>query len=375
MNTDSAIGIAKSHRPVHGGNVEHIALTYGLRPEEIIDFSANINSFGPPSRVMARLAELSGNPELVSRYPEPDCRALRDVLAKHVALGPECLIVANGSAALIDVVLRALKPKRCLLPVPAFSEYPRALAAAGCDYVPFVLDPDKQFALDVDAFSVAWRENHCDLCIINNPHNPSGSIICSGSLLELSRQAAADKVSVLLDEAFIEYAPEASISQAIAELPNIVVLRSITKFYALAGMRVGYALANRDLAEVLRQQVPSWPVSSLAIIAAIEALSDVDYTKRSRLSCDVERNRLSEMLSRLGLKVFPSAANFLLVRLPVGAPSVSFLHERLIVEYRILIRDCSRYQGLEPERYMRVAIKDHTANMKLIHALKEVLAS
>src|SRR5580765_2058161 len=142
---------------------------YGLRPEEIIDFSANINPAGPPSRVMARLAELSGNTELISRYPESDCHSLRETLATYVGLDPECIVVANGSAALMDVVLRALRPKRCLLPVPAFSEYRRGLTAAGCNYTAFVLDPDQDFALDVDALEVAWRQHNCDLCIISNP--------------------------------------------------------------------------------------------------------------------------------------------------------------------------------------------------------------
>jgi len=374
VNTDFATGIEQSTAPVHGGNVEQIARMYGLRPEEIIDFSANINPAGPPSRVMARLAELSGNTELISRYPEFDCHSLREALATYVGLDPECIVVANGSAALMDVVLRALRPKRCLLPVPAFSEYRRGLTAAGCNYTAFVLDPDQDFALDVDALEVAWRQHKCDLCIISNPHNPSGSVISSQSLLSLSRKAAADKVTVLLDEAFIEYAPDASISHAIAALPNVVVLRSITKFFALAGMRVGYALANRKLAAILWQQVPSWPVSSLASIAAIEALSDVDYAERARLSCETERKRLSEMLGHLGFRVFPSAANFLLMKRPRGAASVSSLHERLIIEHHILIRDCGSYDGLEPGMYMRVAVKDGTANLKLSHALKEVLA-
>jgi threonine-phosphate decarboxylase len=374
VNTDFATGLAKSTEPVHGGNVEQIARTYGLRPEEIIDFSANINPTGPPSRVMTRLAELSSNTELISRYPEADCHSLREALAAYVGLSSECIIVANGSAALMDVVLRALKPKRCLLPVPAFSEYRRALTASGCNYAAFVLDPNQNFTLDVDALEMAWRQNNCDLCIISNPHNPSGSVISSQSLLGLSRRAAADKVTVLVDEAFIEYAPDASISRAIPALPNVVVLRSITKFFALAGMRVGYALANRKLAAILWQQVPSWPVSSLASIAAIEALSDVEYAERTRVSCETERKWLFEMLVQLGFRVFPSAANFLLMKLPVEAPSVSFLNERLIIEHHILIRDCDSYEGLERGMYMRVAVKDDTANRKLIHALKEVLA-
>ncbi len=374
MTTDLATAIAKFNEPVHGGNVEQIAMAYGLRSEEIIDFSANINPAGPSLRVIARLGELCANTELISRYPDPHCRSLCETLAKYAGVQPECVVVANGSAALIDVVLRALKPKHCLLPIPAFSEYRRAILAAGCNYTSFLLDPERHFALDADAFLLASQQNDCDFCIITNPHNPSGGIISRECLLDLSRKAAANQITVLVDEAFIEYAPAASISRALGTLTNVVVLRSVTKFHALAGMRVGYALSNPELAEALRQQVPSWPVSSLAIIAASEALSDVDYAKRTRVSCEVERKQLAEMLGQLGLQVFPSAANFLLIRVAPGSPSVSSIRERLIIEHRILIRDCSSYEGLEPEVYMRLSVKDRAANMKLIQALKEVLA-
>ena len=131
MKINSATTMEQSTAPVHGGNVEQIARAYGLLPEEIVDFSANINPAGPPARVLARLTELIANSAILSRYPEANCHSLREALAGYVGLNSECIVVSNGSAALMDVVVRALQPRRCLLPVPAFSEYRRALAAAG----------------------------------------------------------------------------------------------------------------------------------------------------------------------------------------------------------------------------------------------------
>ena len=361
-------------RPTHGGNLEEIAAGYGCVPEELIDFSANINPAGPPSGVVSRLAQLVNDRALLARYPDPDCRALRDAISAHLGVESKCIVVANGSAALLDVVLRALRPKRCLLPVPAFSEYYRALIAANVECSFFQLDAHHNFVLDAEAFVSASRQDRCNFWIISNPHNPSGGAIAPRALLELATRALELNTTVLLDEAFVDYCPELSLSRSAVTLWNVVILRSLTKFYGLAGLRVGFAVTNPDYADLLRIQVPSWPVSNLAMLAAIEALLDGDYAERTLSSCRSERDWLAEHLDPLGLQPFPSAASFLLVQLPPGAASATSIRESLITQYGIVIRDCSSYGGLEFGKYFRIAVRDHAANEKLIHALKEVLA-
>jgi threonine-phosphate decarboxylase len=360
-------------RPAHGGNLEEIAAAYGVAPNEFIDFSSNLNPAGPPASVVSRISQLVSNANILTRYPEPDCSSLARAIAANLHLDPQCVVVANGSAALLDIALRALRPKRCLLPIPAFSEYDRALSAADIDCDCFRLRPDEDFRLDVEAFVRASDEGGCDFWILANPHNPSGSALGVEESLRLLEAARDRQVTVLLDEAFVDYCPEISVSRVAANLRNLVVLRSFTKFYALAGLRVGFAVANSDCAERLRLQVPSWPVSSLAITAAIEAISDAEYSRETLCSCMREREWLSHQLEAQGLRAFPSAANFLLLRLPPAAPSATVLRESLIVQHKIVVRDCSSYQGLEGGKYFRIAVLDRGANEKFIKALKEVL--
>lgn len=362
-------------RPTHGGNLEEVAARYGWAAEDLIDFSANVNPAGPPGGVMSRLAQLVSDRGMLARYPDPDCRALRDAISAHLDVEPICIVVANGSAALLDVVLRALRPKRCLLPIPAFSEYYRGLLAANVECSFFQLDAHHNFELEADTFVSTSRQDQCNFWIISNPHNPSGSAIAPQALLALATRALELNATVLLDEAFIDYCPELSLSRSAVTLRNVVILRSITKFYGLAGLRVGFAVTNPDYADLLRIQVPSWPVSNLAMLAAIEALLDGDYAERTLSSCRSERDWLGKRLAQLGLQPFPSVANFVLVRLPPGAPSAISVRESLITQYGIVIRDCSSYRGLEQGRYFRIAVREHAANEKLIHALKEVLAS
>ncbi len=373
MKTDPVLVTESDTRAVHGGDVDRVGKMYGLRLEEILDFSANINPAGPPQRVLSRLAEAVTDIRSFAQYPEPDCRSLRIDFAEYAGVEPSNVVVANGTAALIDIALRTGKPKRCLLPVPAFCEYRRAIQAAGCEYIPFVLDPAEQFVLDLDAFAETMHEKRCDFCILTNPHNPTGSIIPPDSLLRLLTQAGEQRVTVLLDEAFIEYAIDSSLTRQAASLPNVVVLRSVTKFYALAGMRVGFGVANAQLIESLWSQVPAWPVTTLAAIAARESLADVQYAEQTRSSCVDERRFLSEALSKLGIKVWPSVTNFLLLKPPVGSAPVGLLCERLIQEHKIAVRNCSSHEGLEADMYIRVAVKNRASNLKLIDALKSVL--
>lgn len=362
-------------RPIHGGNLEQIAAAYGFAPDELIDFSSNVNPAGPSPRVVSRLLQLTKDARALARYPEPDCSSLARAIAAHLHMDPKCVIVANGSAALLDVALRGLRPKRCLLPIPAFSEYARALNGADIECHFFPLIPEDNFRLDADAFVTASDKRGCDFWILSNPHNPSGIALAAQEALELVETARKRGVTVLLDEAFVDYCLEISVSGAAVNFRNLVVLRSLTKFYGLAGLRVGFALANPDSAERLRLQVPSWPVSGLAITAAIEALSDVEHAHATLSSCRSERDWLCNELQALGLRIFPSFANFLLLCLPPAAPSATSLRDLLIAQHKIVIRDCSSYQGLGDGRYFRIAVRDRGANERFIEALKEALSS
>lgn len=369
--------------PSHGGDVERIAREVGVSADDLLDFSANINPAGPPAAVLKRLAREAGDVRLLMRYPDIALNELRTAISTHAGVATANIVVANGAAALIDAAVRVAtaaacdrgEAARCVVPVPAFSEYRRALVAAGCKMLPLPLNRDDDFCLDVDEFAAAITRHRPAMCIITNPHNPSGALI-ERQALERVVHAAQDAGSILLlDEAFIDYVPNESLTGAAPHSENLIVLRSLTKFYGLPALRVGYAVASGQLAARLHTQIPSWPVTTMAAGAAVEAINDAAYAAQTLESNAQERAWLSFALKGAcpGFlsNVFPSAANFLLLETASTAPTVGHLRDRLIAKHRILVRDCSTYEGLTDGRFIRVAVRDRADNERLVAALDE----
>jgi threonine-phosphate decarboxylase len=356
--------------PVHGGDVERVAAQYGFMPEELLDFSANINPAGPPPGVLRRLARDARDVGLLMRYPEAELRELRQAISRHADAPEEAIVIANGAASLIDAAVRAVEPKRCLLFAPSFSEYARVLAATRCQTVTFRLDAERDFQLDVEGLERLFKSEQVGLCILTNPHNPSGSLVRRPAVERIIRSAQEACVRVLLDEAFIDYAVEESLTPVAAQFDNLVVVRSLTKFYAMPALRVGYSVASPRFAAAMRSHVPSWSVTTLAANAAVEALRDASYAPQTLKVNEAERARLAAALASLGLRVYKSSANFLLARLPRRAPTAGVLRERLIAKHRVIIRDCSSYEGLAPGRFIRVAVRCLEENIRLTEALR-----
>ncbi|HEY0798603.1 MAG TPA: aminotransferase class I/II-fold pyridoxal phosphate-dependent enzyme, partial [Candidatus Baltobacteraceae bacterium] len=258
--------------PVHGGNVARAAELYGGDASDYLDFSANINPLGPPERVVTYLRECAADPSRLARYPDVAYGALRRAVAAHEDIDATSVVVGNGSAALLGAAIRAVRPQSCLLPLPAFSEYAYALRAAGVRTIPFELSAAANFQIDVDDFISALKRHRPDLCIVNNPHNPSGNMLPAQSLRAIVRSAHAIDVTVLVDEAFIDYAPDESLTRDAATETNLIVIRSLTKFYAMPALRVGYAVVAPEHVRAIAAQLPSWPVSTIAADAATCAL-------------------------------------------------------------------------------------------------------
>jgi len=200
---------------------------------------------------------------------------------------------------------------------------------------------------------------------LNNPHNPSGSILEADAV----RQMLDTGTPVLLDEAFIDYAAHASLTRDAAARQGLVVLRSLTKFFGCPALRVGYAVAHPDAARAIRELLPAWPVTQLALDALAVALGDGEYAEATLRQNAARRERLRGDLQELGLTVFPSAANYLFVELPACMPRASDLRARLLQRHCILIRNCDSYETLEPGRYIRVAVLSEAENSRLIEAL------
>ena len=179
--------------------------------------------------------------------------------------------------------------------------------------------------------------------------------------------------TLILDEAFIDYAPLASLASEAAGRLGLIVLRSLTKFYGCPALRVGYAVAHPETVRRVMEALPTWPVTQLAMDALAEAVGDREYADASVRENAVERERMAESLGALGLVVFPSAANYLLLELAAGMPEASELRTRLIGNHRILIRNCDSYEGLGAGRYVRVAVRSGEENGRLVRAMGEEL--
>jgi threonine-phosphate decarboxylase len=358
--------------PVHGGNVAAAAAQYGGEPSEYVDFSANIDPLGPPPAVVRALQGDALALCAPQRYPDPAYPALRAALAEHAGVDPASIVIANGSAALIDAAVRALHPKSCVLPVPAFSEYARALRAARCAVALLKLDGRRNFNLDCEALAAKLAERPLDLALLTNPHNPSGALLRKAALETFVERASALKTNVILDEAFIDYVPDESLTALAARTQRLVVIRSLTKFYALPGLRVGYAVAHPALAKQLAFQLPSWPVSTVAAEAARLALADTEHAQRVRSHNERARAAFSGALVSAGAVVYPSAANFLL--LSTALPS-GLLTRALAERERFLVRDCASFTGLERGGFLRVAVRTPVENERLAAALARTIGA
>jgi threonine-phosphate decarboxylase len=353
---------------VHGGDVWQVAEDAGLSAADLLDFSANVNPRGLPASALARLQHDAASAHLLRQYPDRSARTLRTAVSAQLGVPAEAIVIGPGAEALMLPALRSTGAVRALVPVPAFSEYRRICAQAEVEFVPFPLDREQCFRVSADDLCDLLERERFGALILNNPHNPSGALLSADCVRSMIDTAAAVQTAVLLDEAFIDYAPSASLVTEAATRARLIVLRSLTKFYGCPALRVGYAVAHPDTASAIASQLPAWPVTQLALDALAAAVEDREYAEHTLHENAANREMLRHGLESLGLTVFPSAANYLLVELP-SELRASELRQRLIDRHRILIRNCDSYENLDNGRYVRVAVLAEAENMRLLDAL------
>ncbi|MBN2705573.1 MAG: threonine-phosphate decarboxylase [Deltaproteobacteria bacterium] len=354
----------------HGGAVFREAAAAGISPREIIDFSANINPLGLPRGVLSEMRRALEN---LGHYPEIDGESLVRLLARRHQLEPDHVIVGNGSTALIYLLARVLRPARALLWVPAFSEYERALRQNGSQ-VFYLTSWESGRPLPLPELAAASRQAQPDLVFICNPNNPTGQLLDPQQLESMLSEWEKTGIIVVLDEAFIDFAgPEFSLAASVKRFSNLIILRSLTKIYALAGVRCGYLLSAPALSGRLRALLEPWSLNSIALAAAVRALSDrSDFLRRSRELIEKERDFLLTELKKIpGLEVYPSRANYLLTKIE-GEPESASISRRLFAEERILIRICDDYVGLNRD-YLRFAVRGREDNRRLVRGLGSCL--
>ena len=353
--------------PLHGGQLRQISERFNIPSSQLIDFSANINPDGPPPAVLSTLRTSLEDLSILTAYPDLEQAGLKRFIANYNGVHPKNITVANGFVPLLESALRTLGVKRCLLPVPAFVEYRRSLARAGVEIETHILTPDSNFHYDVHALV----HGGYDAVLLANPQNPRGILTTRDILLQFVSECADRNITVLLDEAFIDYAPLASLTLDVEQFTNLIVFRSVTKFHGIPGLRVAYAVDNETIVRALNEYLPPWPITTLAFCAVMSALVDHPFAERTRLHNDRRSTRLSGDLNALGIHAYPSAANFLLVRLPEGV-SAQRLWKHMIAEHHMVLRDCSNYEAL-PSRHLRTAIRTEEENDKLVRAVAQSL--
>jgi len=351
----------------HGGNLRRLAEKAGRPRESLLDFSANINPLGPPESLRP---VISRTLEEVIHYPDPQSGELAEAIARSFGLAPDQVVLGNGSTELIFALPRALNMTRALIPAPCYVDYSRAAAMAGLkvDFVP--LSEEQDFALSCQALQDQVRAG--DLVILGVPNNPTGSCPDPASIRALA--AANPEAFFLLDEAFADFVPGLGTGFD-PSLDNLGVVRSMTKFYAIPGLRLGFGLFPFGAAPLIRDQVPPWSVNVLAQAVGLDALGQLDYADRTRSLVSVERDRLQRSLEQVpGLRIFPGRANYLFGKVESPSVTAGDLAEGMLKDHGIPIRVCDNYHGLD-ERYFRVAVKAGQENERLVAALADVLGA
>ena len=350
---------------IHGGDI----YSQPVR----LDFSINVNPLGIPERVKAAAAACI---ERCGVYPDSRCTSLVEALSRAEGVKEEQIVCGNGAADLIFGLALALKPKKALVAAPSFAEYEKALETVGCRTEHFFLQEEEDFAVRPEMVREALErydgegEEKLDLLFLCSPNNPTGQAVKREEMEEIARWCRQRKIWLAVDqcfEGFLEKPKDHSITPSLGQFPNLMVLKAFTKSYAMAGLRLGYALCGSgELAERLRQVRQPWSVSAVAQAAGLAALEENDYLQQARELVASERPWLSARLEELGMKVYPSQVNYLLFR----APGKKKLKESLLRK-GILIRSCANFPGLGPDVY-RVCIRRREENEQLLAALQEI---
>jgi len=349
----------------HGGHLRQLAERAGCDTEDLLDFSANINPIGPPPSLRAVVARTI---DRVVHYPDPDCHQLVHAIAHVDDVSPEQVVVGNGSTEILHAIVRLQKKMRAVVPVPSYTDYADISRRAGMKIVSIPLDASNDFKLEWARLGESLHGD--EIVFLGRPNNPTGQLFEAD---EFRLFAARYPNSIfVVDEAFADFVSDI---ESIAKKPsaNVVVLRSLTKFYAIPGIRLGIAIAAPEIAGMIREEIPNWSVNTLAQTIGVSALNDLDYAERTRSYVDRARGNLFADLSKISsLRVFPGCANFLLVRLLRSDIDGAALAQQLL-ERRIAIRCCENIDNLDGS-YFRVAVGKESDNRKLINALRAILS-
>lgn len=352
---------------LHGGNI------YALEragKKEVIDYSSNINPLGVPESFKKAAVK---NFSLLEKYPDISYTALRESIGKYNKISSENIVVGNGATEVLFLFVKALNPKKVLIVSPTFAEYERALKNIGCEIEYFELKESENFVLDIKKF-IETAKNY-NLAVICNPNNPTGNFISKNNINEINLELEKVGTKLFLDECFIEFIKgwEGKTS-ADFHSKNIFILRALTKFFALPGLRLGYGISfDEEILKKINEIREPWSVNGFAELAGRVILEDEEYISATEKWIETERKWFTDSLKEIEnlgkIKVYNTETNFILIKL-IHTTAETFRQK--MIEKNILVRNASNFKFLD-NSFVRLAIKDRERNERVIQAVKEVL--
>lgn len=351
--------------------LRHIPVQHGgkkskkISDSQIIDFSSNVTPVGIPPSIRKFLKK---NLSDVENYPDSSSSALISSLKQFTGLGKKNLLVGNGAIEIIyNFCFSFLSNKtKVLIPVPTFQEYETASSLNNSKILFFkTLDLSE----NIDSFVSKIPKNGC--VFICNPNNPTGKLLSKNHIISIVKKAKKLSTIVFVDECFIELVPESneSVISYVKKFDNLFVLRSLTKSFGIPGIRIGYAAASKSMIEILQKIKIPWSVNTIAQDVGLVALKNKKHLIESNKIIKNEYQFLKNKIANFrGVTCYDSFTNFILIKTKCDSTKL----QQKLLKHKILVRDCKNFHGLN-NHYIRIAVKSHKDNLKLVNALEKVL--
>ena len=357
----------------HGSDLETIEKQYGIRRDDIVSFSANVNPLGLSDHVKETLADRL---DVITTYPDREYTSLRRAIGDYCDADYRHIIVGNGSTELISLMIQLRHPKKALVLGPTYSEYEREVILTGGSCTYFPLQEASAFSLD-EASLYECLEQGVDMFLLCNPNNPTSSLISRAQMRRILDACKRLDIFVAVDETYIEFTEDIAATSSVALTEyynNLVVLRGVSKFFASPGLRLGYAVTgNEQIIRTVREKQNPWTVSSVADLAGRLLFSDTEYIRQTKHLIFTERRRICEALSRMkGIRFYPPAANFVLVHILKEGLTADELFDKAIRQ-GLMIRNCSTFPFLD-HTYFRLCFMMPQDNDRLLQCIAEMFS-
>ncbi len=349
----------------HGGDAKELSRKNRLEYDKIIDFSANINPLGMPDSVKR---EIINRLNEVEKYPDITYYELKCAISEFENVEKESIILGNGAAEVLFNIVRGINPSNTLILAPTFSEYEEAVNAVNGRITYYKLKEENSFLILEDILE--YINDKLDIIFICNPNNPTGVVTSKELLKKILEKSKENDIITVIDESFLDFIKEdLSMVSLTNKYDNLIIIKSLTKFFAIPGLRIGYGIcSNEELNGKIQKISPAWNINILAEIAAKAGFKDKDYINKSRIYLNKEREYLFRNLEQIKqLKIYKPSVNFIFFKTLINID----LKDELLRKKNILIRSCSNYEGLD-SGYYRIAVRTHEENCIFIEEIRSL---